>query len=145
MKKHLALLAIGSALLAAPATWVLAKKPVGTVGSTNIDKGIGNVGSSRCKSGTANINGTGNVFTISGYCNNVVVGGTGNVINVDRAGKITITGTGNVVQYRYLNEDPKRKGKFVHPAKSAGGMTNAIVWTEGKAFDDFSSSDSSED
>lgn len=145
MKKLMTGCLLSAALLASPIAQLSAQKPVGTTGGKDVKDGIGNVGSSRCKGGTANIKGTGNVFLISGYCNNVVVGGTGNVIDVDRAGKITITGTGNVVRYRYLNEDPKRKGKFLHPVKSAGGMTNVIEWTQGKPFDDFSSDDDSED
>jgi Protein of unknown function (DUF3060) len=145
MKNTITACLIAAAVIATPVAWAKTKKPVGTVGSTNVDNGIGNVGSSRCKAGTANVTGTGNVFYISGYCNNVVVGGTGNVIDVDRAGKITVTGTGNVVRYRYLNEDVKRKGKFVHPVKSASGMTNAIMWTEGKPFEDWTAGDSSDD
>ena len=103
---------------------------------------IGNVVDKRCVNGKVQVGGMGNVITVTGYCPLAIVKGTGNVLNIDRVGQIQVSGTGNVVEYRYLNSNPKNPKLKVHPTKNGGGLGNTISWTKGAAFD---ADDSSEE
>ncbi len=102
---------------------------------------MGNVVDKRCVNGRVTVGGMGNVVTVKGYCPVAVIKGTGNVLNIDRVGKIEITGTGNTVQYRYLNPSVKNPKTKVHPGKVGGGVGNTVSWTKGAAFETLDSDD----
>ncbi len=114
---------------------------IGNVLKTEKSGDIGSVLDKRCVDGRVAVNGTGNVMTVAGYCPVAVIAGTGNILNIDRVGRIEIKGTGNLVQYRYLNPSPKNAKRKVHPAKVGEGLGNAINWTKGASFTDYAKRD----
>ncbi len=118
---------------------------IGNVVKTGKFGDMGNVTDKRCSNGRVAVNGTGNVVTVAGYCPVAVISGTGNVLNIERVGRIEIKGTGNVVQYRYLNPNPKNAKTKVHPAKIGGGMGNSVSWTKGAAFADYANNSDDEE
>jgi hypothetical protein len=95
---------------------------------------LGNVVDKKCVNGKVNVSGSGNLVTVKGYCPAAVVGGNGNVLRIDQVGKIEISGTGNFVEYRYLNTSPNNAKKKVHPTKLGGGTGNSVAWTKGGPF-----------
>jgi hypothetical protein len=95
---------------------------------------VGNVVDKRCVNGRVTVGGMGNVVTVPGYCPVALIKGTGNVLYIERVGKIEISGTGNVVEYRYLNPNPKNPKTKTHPGKVGGGIGNVVSWTKGAPF-----------
>jgi Protein of unknown function (DUF3060) len=98
---------------------------------------LGNVVDKKCVNGVVTVKGSGNLVTVQGYCAKAVVGGNGNVLRIDRVGAITISGNGNLVEYRYLNPNPKKPSVKTHPAKTGGGTGNSVSWTKGADFTKF--------
>jgi hypothetical protein len=98
---------------------------------------LGNVVDKQCVNGKVNVRGSGNVVTVKGYCPLAAVSGNGNVLRIDRVGKIEISGTGNLIEYRYLNPSRNNAKKKTHPVKVGGGTGNSISWTKGAAFTSF--------
>ncbi len=102
---------------------------------------MGNVVDKKCVNGRATVGGMGNVITVTGYCPVAVIKGTGNVLYIDRVGSIELSGTGNVVEYRYLNPNPKNPKVKTHPSKVGKGMGNTTSWTKGAPFQSSNSDD----
>ncbi len=97
----------------------------------------GNVVDKKCVNGIVTVRGSGNLTTVQGYCPTVIMGGNGNVLRIDRVGKIEMSGTGNFLEYRFLNPGAKSTSPKIHPSKIGGGTGNSVAWTKGGPFTKF--------